>query len=205
MKAPAAACAGLALRILALAAALAPAQGCREREPLTLRVGASSQSAFVAWKAQVRDRMGPALVGEFDDAVLEIGRRLEAEGGPGAAPVLAAIDGRNLREVLRLGLGYKLRRLELEASALEVSLRGPTGARRSPMAGDRGPAQAMADLRARQQERLLAAKAEIAATARRLESLREPDRRDRDPWDPSQAPTPVPAEPPPAGAHAPAG
>ena len=202
MKAPAAASAGRALRLLVLAAALA-AQGCREREPLTLRVSASSQAEFLAWKAQARERMGPALVGDFDDAVLEIGRRLRTEGGPGGEAVRAAINGRSLREVLQLGLGYKLRRLELEASTLEMSLRGAGDVQRGRMPGDRGPAQATADLRARQQERLRAAQAEIAAVRARLSSIREPDGRDKGPWDPSRAPTPVPAEPPAAGAHAP--
>lgn len=203
MKAPAAASAGRALRLLLLAAALAAAQGCREREPLTLRVSAPSQAEFLAWKAQARERMGPALVADFDDAVLEIGRRLRTEGGPGGEAVRAAINGRNLREVLQLGLGYKLRRLELEASTLEMSLRGAGDVQRGRMPGDRGPAQATADLRARQQERLRAAQTEVAAVRTRLSSIREPDGGDKGPWDPSQAPTPVPAEPPAAGAPAP--
>ena len=191
----------LAFRGLILAAALAAAQSCGERELLTLKVSAASPAALVAWKARARDRMGPRLVGDFDDAVLEIRLRTLVAGRPDDDAARAAINGRSLRQVLQLGLGYKLRRLESEWSTLDRSLR--TGSQRGSMPGDRGTALGGSDLHARQQARLVELKAGIGAIQSRLQAIREPDGRDYDPWDPALAPTPVPAEPPAIGLPAP--
>lgn len=181
-----------------LAAALAAASGCGRPEPLALRVGAASPAAFAAWRQQVREQAGPRLMSDIDDAVAEIGLRLAEASQPGAADtqdaVLRAIDGHSIRQVLALGLGWKLERLESERATLQRSLGGWPN--RGPLAGERGSGASLSDLHARQLARLKAIDEEIAAARARLQAVREREGGPGNPWDPSQGPTPMPPLPP---------
>jgi len=185
------------LRALALAAALA-APGCGRQEPLTLRVSAPSPSAFAAWRSGAAGQMGPGLARDFDEAVQEIRLRLAAAGLPeGAADSAAekAIDGRNIRQVLLQGFGWRLKRLEFERSQIERTL-GKADLR-GPMPADHAPEGYLAELRARQEARLTEVTLEITAARARLASARDPEERDGEaqaaPFAPSTAPVPPPA------------
>jgi hypothetical protein len=142
--------------------------------------------------------MGPGLAREFDEAVQEIRLRFAAAGLPeGAADDDArkAIDGRNLRQVLLQGFGWRLERLEFERSQIERAL-GKADLR-GPMPADHAPEGYLAELRARQQARLKEVALEIAAARARLASARDPEERDGGaqpaPFAPSAAPVPPPA------------
>jgi len=182
---------------LVLVAALA-APGCGRQEPLNLKVSAPSPSAFAAWRSQAAGTMGPELAREFDDAVQEIRLRLEAVGLPeGAADDDArkAIDGRNIRQVLLQGFGWRLERLEYERSQIERTL-GKADLR-GPMPADHASEGYLSELRARQEARLKEVALEIAAARARLASARDPEERDGGaqaaPFAPSTAPVPPPS------------
>jgi len=171
--------------------------GCAKPAALSFRVSARNHGGYVAWKSTVRTDMGAWLEADFDDAVKEIGLRAQAGGTTDEAnqeaKILALIDGRTVRSVIRTGLGWKLKRLLLEKEMLGNQL------------GSSDPNKVMPwdkwksgqdDLHARQRQRLKDIETQIAVAQAKLKTFGDPINDADGPFDPVVAPTPLPPPPP---------
>jgi hypothetical protein len=158
-------------RALALAAGIVALAGCGPSDPLDLKVSAEDTLGFSMWRSHAAGALSPDQLGDFDQAVQAIRIRVmsvgQTSGGAGIEQgMLAVVDGKTVREVLRTGLGWKLQLADAERRALEDSLGKNARLRTRP--GDTDSAHDLEDLRDRQQARLKAATGEIARIRARL-------------------------------------
>jgi hypothetical protein len=157
-----------------VAAACAAAQGCGPQDPLEMTVAADSVVSFSMWKERASDRLGAAQMADFEEALQELRFRTMADGNAtGSEAVeeatLAVIDGRTVRYVLELGLGWELSQLRIEHSQLDFSMRENAWLRIRK--GDTDSAEYLYQLRQRQEARLKAADEKIAVLRRKLVAL----------------------------------
>jgi hypothetical protein len=178
-----------------LAAAGAASGGCGRGDPLDMEVSAENYVAFSMWESQARDRLGPERMADFDEALQELRFRTMADGKATGGDeideaIRAVIDGRSVRYVLELGLGWELSQLKVEHSQLDFAMRQNAWLRIRP--GDAESAEYLYDLRQRQEARLKAANDRIELIQRKLVALR------LHPGNEEGAQTPSPTAPKPA-------
>lgn len=160
--------------LLPLVLLLLSAAGCTRVEPAQTPVVARSASAFSLWRSRVADRFTRDEWKEFDAVLQEL--RLQIMGDRAAtgseaieAELHRRIDGHTFQAVLKRGLEAKQLRLDGMRVGLQQALE--TNAWLVTKPGDGGSAQYLAELRARQQQRLAGVLGELAATDARLVAL----------------------------------
>jgi hypothetical protein len=176
-------------------------QGCGPTDPLDLNVNADTYVGFSMWETSARERLEPAQMADFEEALQEIKYRTMADATAGSTETVDettrdAINGRSVRYVLELGLGWELSRLQGERAELDKATNGNAHAYTYP--GDTASANYLNDLVKRQEARLRAEDDKIDAVRRKLVAL--------DPaWDqkelaqpPSPPATSQPVAPPPS-------
>ena len=100
--------------------------GCSPRDPLETRVNAADVLGFDMWQSDIRERLGPAQRNDLAQALQEIRFHVMAGGASGSAAVedglIARIDGKSVREVLALELGWRLERALKEQADLKAAI-----------------------------------------------------------------------------------
>jgi hypothetical protein len=157
-----------------LAAACAATQGCGPSDPLDLTVKADTYVGFAMWETNARERLDPAQMADFEEAVQEIKYRTMANATKGSTETVEeaardAVDGRSVRYVLELGLGWELSRLQGERAELDKATSGNAHAYTYP--DDTASADYLNSLVKRQQARLREADDKIDAVRRKLVAL----------------------------------
>lgn len=192
-----------------LAAACVAAQGCGPPDPMEMTVEADNTISFSMWQSRARDRLGAERMADFNEAVQELRFRTMADSdGAGSEAVeegtRAVIDGRTVRYVLELGLGWELSQLKLERSQLDFAMRQNATMRVRP--GDTDSSEYLYELRQRHEARMKEASDKIDALQRKLVALRlhpgnegEAKSPSPGPSDPPAAPLPMESPPRPLG------
>jgi len=193
----------LGCRVL-LAAACAAASGCGPADPLELKVKADSYVSFSMWESHVRDRLDPGQMADFEEALQELRYRSMANGSASASDVdeaaRGAIDGRSVRYVLELGLGWELGRLQDERSQLELAIHAYAVAPVAP--GDAQAGEFVLVMRQKHEARLRTVNDKIASVRGKLVAL-NPGQDQKDLARPADAPaaprtaSPSPTDSPP--------
>jgi hypothetical protein len=128
------------------------------------KVQAPDAASFAMWQADTESGLDPGPRADFEQAVQEIRFHVMAGGASGSEAVQAAllqsIDGKSVREVLRLGLGWALDRAEKERDDLKKALGYNSAAVMHHPAGD--DRDTMAAAVQRQADRLAKAEAEVS-------------------------------------------
>src|SRR5580698_10297562 len=137
-------------------AACFAAQGCGPSDPLEMTVDADSLVGFAMWRNKAADRLDPAQMAEFDEAVREIRYKAMTVGtASGTEAVEEAarevINGRTARDVMEMGLEWELSRLEAERWELGTASSGNAHARTKP--GDTDSANYLQEIVQRQDAR----------------------------------------------------
>ena len=145
--------------------------GCTRVDPQHALIAAEDGPAFAAWQRKVVSEFPAALRQEFADAVQEIRFHLGAQPGvTGRDAVEAAlcqrIDGHTVTEVLLLGDGFKLSRLEADRVQLQRVTNANAHLVTKP--DDRAAANQLEQLRAQQQKRLDGIDADIRQAKARI-------------------------------------
>ncbi|HEY5079222.1 MAG TPA: hypothetical protein VII43_05220 [Opitutaceae bacterium] len=190
-----------------LAAACAASQGCGPPDPLEMTVDADSSVGFAMWKNKAADHLDAAQMADFEEAVREFKYEAMAKGAASGSEAvgeaaLQAVNGHTVRDVMEMGLGWELSRLQAERRAQGTAASGNARARTKP--GDTASAEFLQDLVQRQEARVREMDKEIASVRRKLVALdpkwnkTEPTRPPVEPT-PSQpsVPSPVPPDSPP--------
>ncbi len=90
------------------------------------RVRAVDTLNFEMWHGDVLERLDPEQKKDLEEALQEIKFHVMANGASGGSAVeqglIARIDGMTVREVLVLGLGWKLERAEKEQADLKAAI-----------------------------------------------------------------------------------
>lgn len=168
---------------LSLIALLLLTAGCGRRDPLERTVSAPTSGRFAAWRAHLSSDSNVELVRRVEEAVQEIrlsvsgARELQRMSGEevtgGAAAIDEAVrqrvDGRSLREIVRLGYELRLRRLKMEMSGLEAAME--QNSRLVTRPGDLESQHHLEGLHDRQQVRVDQYREDIAAAERELADL----------------------------------
>ena len=126
---------------------------------------------FSMWRSHAASSLSPEQLADLDEAVQAIRIRVMSVGQTSGsewieAEALKIVDGKTVREVLRMGLGWKLELTVAERSALKYALGNNALMRTNP--GDAASARYLADLHDRQAARLEAALREEAGIRARL-------------------------------------
>jgi hypothetical protein len=150
------------------------AAGCAPADPLAVVVTADTAGAFATWRIGVGSDFTRDGWREFDDAVQEIKFEIMAAnlatGGEAVATVARGrIDGLAAREVLRLGYTAKIRRLGADRAGLAAAME--QNSRLTTRADDTASIARLAEVRRKQEARLLQFDADIAAATRRRTAL----------------------------------
>jgi uncharacterized membrane protein YccC len=171
-------------RLVALAALLVVTSGlgCGRRDPLERKVNASTATAFSNWQAQVASGGNADNRRRVPEALQEIKAHFVAEREMRRAKgqrvgtlqdvddiVRATVDGHSVRDVLRLGYGFRLRRLRDELLGLETAI--SQNAQLITKPGDTASRQHLDGLRERQEARVRTYREQLDATERELAAL----------------------------------
>lgn len=115
--------AALAAAILAMVSLT----GCQPGNPMTEKVDASNPGALANWKYRHLDDLKPDQQKAFNTAIDELKLKAMAHGANGDDAIEARLDaeinGQTIGQVLQLGLGWKLARLEEQRTYLTSFLR----------------------------------------------------------------------------------
>lgn len=101
--------------------------GCGPSDPLDIRVDAKNYIAFSMWEADAGTKLTAQQLSDFNEALQEIRFRIMADGtAPGGTGVeqasWAIIDDKTIRDVLWMGLGRELERVQAEQAALAKAM-----------------------------------------------------------------------------------
>ena len=145
--------------------------GCGSSNPLDARITANDALGFSLWRAQHDSSLSPDQREMLDKALQEMRFHImSAEETSGAefiqATLMEEVDGRTVREVIQMGLGWELSRAKDEWTALKTGMERNARFRTKP--GDTDSVDYLALLRERQATRLKAAADEIELTQSRL-------------------------------------
>jgi hypothetical protein len=187
-------------KILVATAWAAAVQGCGPADPLDMKVDADTYTGFSMWEASARERLEPGQMADFEEAVQEIKYRTMADGTASGTELVEeatrnAVNGRSVRYVLELGLGWELSRLQGERAELDKATNGNAHAYTYP--GDTASANYINDLVKRQSARLKAADDKLDVVRKKLFALDpELDRKElAQPPSPTPVATPQPSDP----------
>lgn len=165
--------------VVLMVAVWAAIAGCA-RDPLDRVVSVPTQSRFVSWRAGIATDSGAALRTQVEEALQEIrfsiagareARRLlegPVEGGVAEIDeaVRQRVDGKPLREVLRIGYEMRVSRLRAELAGLEDAINKNSQLVTRP--GDVESKHHLEGLRARQLGRVEKYREDLAAAERQL-------------------------------------
>jgi hypothetical protein len=145
--------------------------GCAPGDPLDTKVEASDALGLAMWQSRLASRLTPDQIETMNKALQEMRFHImSAERTSGSEfierTLVEETNGRTLREIERLGLGWELERAQAEWAALDDSLIKNSLMTTRP--GDTDSADYLKSLHERQVARLHAAAAEVALTKARL-------------------------------------
>jgi hypothetical protein len=158
--------------------------GCGPRDPLEQVVAAPTLSRLAAWRAGIASDSSIAVRGRVEEAFNEIRlsyaaerelkRQLEQPIVRGSEAldeaVRARVNGKRLRDVLKLGYELRVRRLKEELAGLEDAM--GKNAQLVTRPGDYESKQHLEGLRDRQSVRVQKYRDDLAAAEKELVSLR---------------------------------
>lgn len=147
--------------------------GCGQTEPMEMKAPLSPTSlAFLRWRTEAAGRLMPAQREAFEQAVQEL-RLKEMAAGATQDGIDAAVGekvaGKTVREVIALGLGAKIERLEAQRANLNTFIE--QNAQLTTKEGDAASANYLARHRDEQVGRRDAMDREIADVRKRAQEL----------------------------------
>jgi hypothetical protein len=179
--------------------------GCGPSDPLEIKVEGTNQLDHSMWKMKASERLSPEQVADFDEALQEIKFQIMSEGkASGGEAITAAALGKisdlSVREVLGMGLGRKLQRLQDEQDVRLKTIQYNSGIATRP--GDTRSQEYLEEVHDRQVQQLRDEVIEIQRVKGRLAAAGIPA---VDPTPGSAVAggpaTPSPASPSPKSAH----
>jgi hypothetical protein len=187
--------AGKAALLASLAGAGLALAACAPKDPLDGIVRADTSVGLAMWESDARGRLDPATMAAIEESLQQLRFRAmadEAASGRDAIEevVLSEVDGRSVRYVVELGLGWELKNLRAERGVLDGAM--ATNARLRTREGDTDSARYLREVRDNQSASLRQMDDRVEALRRKLVALDPVLANDEGPPSPSPSPSPDP-------------
>ena len=164
----------VALLIISLALG---ASGCGPRDPLDRVVSAESPTAFSMWRSSAAGYLNASQLQDFDEATRELKMAvMNNRETTGTAAVEEAmrekINGKTVREAMRLAYESKIKRLEVDLKGLAIATE--QNSRLTTRPGDTDSSKYLAGFNERQKTRVDATERDLHAAQEKLKALGPP-------------------------------